>query len=422
MLDRSLSPEFKVPEDFELRHPERFSLDNGIPVFYYPTPGIDAVKIEITCRGQREKLPLEQTLLPSFTLQMLLEGTKHKSAAEIANILDFHASEISPILTFGREGLSILSTKKHIFSVLDLLIELIHSPSFPEDMLIKRKSQRKLSIQLDREKTNARAGQLFRKALFGPSHPYGFEIDSQQVDIISQEKLRFYADQLLWQGTEVFITGNITKENLNDVFDFLNQVPNKSILEGVVLPESNSLEQIYEQRENAVQSSLRLGYFSIPKNHPDFISLTVFNTILGGYFGSRLIKNIREDKGHTYGIYSGLAEIGNSNYWVISADVQKAHHRNVIHEIHHEIDRLIHEPLEMDELETVRNYQIGQMLGRFSSAFDLMDRFRAVYHSDLELSFYAEKLEFLKRFTADEVMKTGEKYFKNSPLIEVIVG
>lgn len=422
LLDRSQAPEFKIPEDFELLYPEKFSLKNGIQVFFFPTKGIDAVKIDITCLGQRDKLPLEQTLLPSFTLQMLSEGTENKTAADLANFLDFHASEISPILTFSKEGLSVLSTQKHLMPVLDLLIEMIQKPAFPVEMLDKRKSQRKLSLQLEREKTNSRAGQLFRKGLFGAAHPYGFEVGEKEVDIVTPEKIRFYNDQLLWQETEVFISGDFSMEKLDATLQYFEQIPIKPKAEGILLPEINPMEHLYENRETAVQSSIRLGYLSIPKNHPDFIPLSVFNTILGGYFGSRLIKNIREDKGHTYGIYSSLAEIGNSNYWVVSADVQKSFNRAVISEIHHEIQRLVNEPMEHEELETVRNFQIGQMLSRFSSSFDLMDRFRAVHHSDLELDFYSKKLDFLKSFSTRDILETGEKYFKNSPFIEVIVG
>ncbi|WP_297335130.1 pitrilysin family protein [Algoriphagus sp.] len=422
LLDRSQAPEFKIPEDFELRYPEKFTLSNGIHVFYFPTQGIDAVKIDITCQGQRDKLPLEQTLLPSFTLQMLSEGTTSKSSQDVANFLDFHASEISPILTFSKEGLSLLSTQKHLMAVLELMVDLIQQPSFTPEILEKRKSQRRLSIQLERERTSSRAGQLFRKGLFGATHPYGFEIGEKEVDLIDPEKIHFYRDHLLWQETEIFISGDFSSQKLRNILDFLEQIPIRTKASGIISHEFNPMEVLHENRETAVQSSIRLGYYSIPKNHPDFISLSIFNTILGGYFGSRLIKNIREDKGHTYGIFSSLAEIGNSNYWVISADVQKSFNREVISEIHREIQRLVHEPLEQEELETVRNYQIGQMLSRFSSSFDLMDRFRAVHHSGLDLDFYAKKLEFLRRFSSEDILQTGEKYFKDSPFLEVIVG
>lgn len=421
-LDRSQAPEFQIPEDFQLVQPEKFILQSGAKLYLMPTPNLDAVKIEITGKGQRANLPLSQSLLPSFTLQMMLEGCENKNSEDIANFLDFHASEISPVVSFGFEGLSLLSTKIHIFEILPILLEIIHSPTFPKEILAKRKSQRKLSIQLEREKTAARAGQLFRQALFGKTHPYGVEVDFHHVDEITQEQMEFYSKNMLWQDLEIFVTGNFDSEEWKSLTTFLEKIPNRPLAESVLIPEPASTLKIEENRPNSVQSSLRLGTFSIPKNHPDYIALTVFNTILGGYFGSRLIKNIREDKGHTYGIYSSLAEIGDSNYWLISADVQKEYTQEVIREIYHEVQQLCTVPISQDELEIVKNYQIGQMLSRFSSSFDLMDRFRAVHYSGLDLSFYEEKLDYLKNFQADDVLAIGQKYFKDKEFIEVVVG
>ncbi|MDF2157149.1 pitrilysin family protein [Algoriphagus sp. CAU 1675] len=422
ILDRSLAPEFKVPEDFVLTPPECTTLSSGAKVFHISTPNLEAIKIEVISKGQRASLPLEQTLVPSFTLQMLQEGTVSKSAEEIADFLDFHASEIGMISTFSHEGLSLLTTRKHIFKVLPLLIEIINQPAFPVEILEKRKSQRKLSIRLEMEKTASRASQLFRKTLFGPAHPYGVEIQEKHVEIIERELLETYYQNKLWQETEFFVTGNFSSEEFRNLELILENIPFRKPEASFPTPAFVTGESIIEPREKALQSSIRIGGFSIPKDHPDFIALSVFNTILGGYFGSRLIKNIREDKGHTYGIYSSLAEIGTANYWVVNADVQKVHFQEVINEVYKEIEKLCTYPLDSEEIETVRNYQIGQMLNRFSSSFELMDRFRAVYHSGMDLDFYTRKLDFLKTFTQENILKTGQVFFSNPPFTEVVVG
>ena len=150
LLDRSKAPEFKVPEDFELLPPSEFKLSNGAKLFYFPTPGLDAVKIDVLCKGQRASLPLPQTLISSFTLQMLQEGTKQKNAGELADFFDFYASEVHPILTFSQEGLGLLSTKKHLNTVIEVFVSLFTKATFPQDMLEKRQSQRKLCIKLTR--------------------------------------------------------------------------------------------------------------------------------------------------------------------------------------------------------------------------------------------------------------------------------
>ncbi|WP_296705565.1 insulinase family protein, partial [Algoriphagus sp.] len=286
----------------------------------------------------------------------------------------------------------------------------------------KRKSQKRLGQKLEKEKTSVRAGQLFRKSLFGPYHPYGIEPEESHVDEVTQEKLIFYYREMLWQNIEVFVSGNLSDFEFQLLEKHLSELPNRIESEQILIPDIITNYSSIESRENAVQSSIRMGSFSIPKSHPDFIGLTVLNTILGGYFGSRLIKNIREDKGHTYGIFSSLAEIGNSEYWVISADVQKTYYKEVISEIYHEINKLVNEPISSEELEVVRNYMIGQMLSRFSSSFDLMDRFRAVHQSGLDLSYYFNKLSYLKSFQASNLQELSETYYKDKILVEVIVG
>lgn len=421
-LDRSKAPEFRVPDDFELINPFQTTLKNGAKVFFNNTPNLDVVKIEVVGKGKKASLPLSQNLIPSFTLALLQEGLKNKRSEEIAEFFDFHASEVSPILTFSNEGLGLLTTKKNLFKVLPVFIELFTEATFPIEAIEKRKSQKRLGQKLEKEKTSSRAGQLFRKSLFGPFHPYGVEPEESHVDEVSQDRLNFYYHELLWQNIEIFVSANLSDFEFQLLEKSLSELPNRIESEQILIPDIKTNYNIIEPRENAVQSSIRMGSFSIPKSHPDFIGLTVLNTILGGYFGSRLIKNIREDKGHTYGIFSSLAEIGNSEYWVISADVQKVYYKEVISEIYHEINKLVNEPISPEELEVVRNYMIGQMLSRFSSSFDLMDRFRAVHHSGLDLSYYFNKLSYLKSFQATDLLKLSETYYKDKSLVEVVVG
>ncbi|MEB2784384.1 M16 family metallopeptidase [Algoriphagus persicinus] len=422
VLDRSKAPGFHVPEDFELLPPSEFQLSNGAKFFYIPTPGLEAVKIDVLCKGQRASLPLNQTLVSSFTLQMLLEGTKNKTAGEIAEFFDFYASEVHPILSFSHEGLGLLSTKKHLNTVLEVFISIFTEATFPIEMLEKRQSQRKLIIRLEKEKTASRASQVFRKCLFGATHPYGAEVEESHVDSVSIDQLSSYYQTMLWQELEIFLTGDFDSKELEILCHLFGQLPNRVAAAPILLPGINTLLAVAEPKEKSVQSSIRIGSWSIPKTHPDFIALTVFNTILGGYFGSRLVKNIREDKGHTYGIHSSLAEIGDSHYWMIAADVQKSFYPDVIKEIYHEIQVLTEVEIDAAELEVVRNYLIGQMLKQFSTSFDLMERFKAVYHSGMDFDYYADKLAFLKKFDAKDVLNIGQKYYSNPPFIEVIVG
>jgi predicted Zn-dependent peptidase len=420
--DRSKAPEFIIPADFELVSPQIHSLSGERKLYFIPTRDLQAVKLEAIGTSQRLSLSLKKSLVPSFTLQMLSEGTREKSEPELSEFFDFHASEVHPLIAYSHEGMSLLTTKKHLLTVLPVFSSLFDGAIFPEESLQKRKSQRKLSIKMEREKSASHASQLFRKALFGENHPFGQEITEDHVDQVSQDHLVEYYQTKLWTGTEFFLCGDLDEQELDSIKKILDQLPFQKEGLSTPLPILNPQKFILEDRPAALQSSIRIGNWSIPKTHPDFMALSVFNTVLGGYFGSRLIKNIREDKGHTYGIYSSLAEIGDFNYWVIGADVQKAYRQEVIDEIYKEIKLLATEPISPHELEVIRNYLIGQMLSRFSSSFDLLDRFRSVHHSGLDFDFFLKKLAFLRAFTAEDILEVGKKYFSNPPFTEVIVG
>ncbi len=421
-LDRSKAPEYSIPADFDLQHPEAGYTQSGLAYYFFQTPAIDAVKIEVIGKSSRQHLPIDLALVPSFTLQMIQEGILGKNDQELADFFDFHATEVGPHLSYSQEGISLLTTKKHLLAVLKVFLALFTESIFPATILEKRKNQRKLSLKIENEKSSSRASSLFRRALFGSTHIYGQEITESHIDAIHRDLLVDYYENHLWKDVEIFISGNLSPMELDQVLDLLNQIPVREKSEQQSSPAPIQSGSIHEERTAALQSSLRLGSWSIPRSNPDFQALSVFNTILGGYFGSRLVKSIREEKGHTYGISSNLAEVGDFNYWVIGADVEKKYRQLVIDETREEIKKLSTEPIPTDEIEIVRNYLIGQMLSQFSTPFDLVDRFKSVHFSGLDLSYFQQKLMFLKKFTAEDIQEIGKKYFFDQELIEVSVG
>lgn len=421
-LDRSKAPQFSLPTEFTLPAPQQFQLAGGSSVFYFSTPGIDAVKLEVIGNSSRSLLPNSHALIPSFTLQMLQEGTSKFTAQQLAELFDFHGAEVYPTLSYTQEGLSLLCIKKHLFTLLATFISLFTEATFPEENLAKRKSQRALSLKMDQEKPSSRAGQLFKKGLFGPSHPFGQEITEAHISEITPALLQAYYQDHLWKDCSLFLSGDFTPQELEQLLDTLNQLPLKQGAKKQDLPAPVATALLLEDREDAVQSSIRLGAWSIPKHHEDFPALAVFNTLLGGYFGSRLVKNIREDKGHTYGIHSSLVELDEYAYWVIAADVKKAHQEEVFEEIEKEIQILRTQLASPEEIEILKNYLIGQLFTKFSSPFDLIDQFKGVYYAGLDFSFYEKRFDYLKKFAAADLLSIGNRYFSSPDRVQVRVG
>lgn len=421
-LDRSRSPEFQIPDDISLQNPIKRTLLNGVHLYFIPTPDIDAIRLEINTDTQRSSGLMDKKLTSFFTLNMIMEGTNLLSASELDDFFDHFASEVDVSSGFENNSIALLTTKKHFSEVLPVFRSLLTEATFPEKELAKRKSQKALSITLQREKNDARASQLFRKQLFGEIHPYGLISEEHDVEIIERSDLVDYYQNSLWINPEIFLTGNVDEDELSMIAATLGSLKvdftERKFPAFYNIPKGRQ----YEDKEKSLQSTIRIGCHLIPKNHPDYQALSVFNTILGGYFGSRLIKNIREEKGHTYGIYSSIGSLKNADYWVVMADVQKQYLEEVITEIYKEINLLKTELVGIDELETVRNYMIGNFLSNFSSPFDLIGRFKSIHQAGLDHSFYKEKLNFIRKFTAQDILEIGQKYFKKNDMIEVIVG
>jgi zinc protease len=422
LLDRSLPPGFKIPEHITFPTPHKRTLRNGVPLFFIHTPEINAIRLEINADTPAVLGKEEKKLAPYFTLHMLLEGTINRSAAELDDFFDTYASEVEIISTFEHQGLSLLTTKKHFSKVLPVFRELMTEAVFPEKELAKRKSQKSLSLSILHKKSSNRASQLFRKELFGAFHPFGQISEEKDVDAIQRDDLLNFYSNDLWANPEIFLTGNVTEAELDLISQYLGNLP--TIKSHVKLSQFTNTkhQRLVEARQKSVQSSLRIGCHLIPKNHPDYFALWIFNVFLGGYFGSRLIKNIREDKGHTYGIYSSIGSLKASDYWIIMADVIKEHTEEVIEEIYKEIHKLQYEKIPLDELETVRNYLVGNLLSNFSSSFELISRFKTIHQAGLDFDFFENQLAFIKTFKPEKIQEIGIKYLQREQMVEVIVG
>ncbi|MFC4873402.1 M16 family metallopeptidase [Negadavirga shengliensis] len=391
-------------------------------MYFIPTPQIEAVKLEIIFPIDYRKLDNGQTLVPFFSLHMALEGTGDMNSEQIDDFFDYHASEVEIHTGYEKHGLELLTTTRHFSQVLPVFRSLLTEAVFPDKELNKRKSQKKLTISLQKEQTGTRANQLIRRALFGNDHPFGYIAEEDEVDRIDRDILNRYYHENFRVTPEIFVTGNLSDADLKEVEGAFGDLPYSG--EPIYGNPYQSLpdRRLTEYKPQAVQSSIRLGKTLISKSHPDYHAVTVFNTFLGGYFGSRLIKNIREEKGYTYGIHSFLGSLKSADYLLVLADVKEGHADQVIEEVYKELSVLSQEPLPPDELEIVRNYMIGHLLAQFSSPFDLMTHFKKVHHAGMDFGFYQEQLRYIKNFTLEEMMAIGQQYFRPGTFKEVVVG
>lgn len=422
MLDRSKAPAFKIPNSIQLLHPEVRLLPNGIEIHYIPTPEIQIIRMEICVNTALDDVLVEKKLIPFFTLEMLVEGTKDKGAEEIADFFDTYAAEVDTAVGFEYLHVNLTSPKKHFLTVLPVFRELLTEAVFPEQELSKKKRQKSLQLSVNRGKTSYWASQLFKREMFGEHHPFGQITLADDVDLVQREDLQRFYTGSLWNKPKIFLTGNIGEKEIEAICELLGTLPVLSRAASENNFANKPTRRIYEEKKDALQSTVRIGCHIIPKSHPDHLPFWVMNTMLGGYFGSRLSKNIREDKGHTYGIHSAVGSLGSSDYWMVAADIIKAHTEEVFVEIYREIDRLKKEPIPREELENLRNYMAGKLLSQFNSSFEMIGRYKHVHLSGLGLSYYQQQLAYILSFDESDIHEAAKKHLDPSRFVEVLVG
>src|SRR5690606_10892347 len=181
-------------------------------------------------------------------------------------------------------------------------------------------------------------------------------------------------------------------------------------------------EVVVVEKPEALQSAIRLGTTSIRRAHEDFPALQFVNTLFGGFFGSRLMRNIREEKGYTYSIGSYVGNLKYTGFFTIATEVGVASTQDTLKEIATEFDRLRSEPPQQEEVDLVRNYMQGVMLGSLESIFSHVDKFKATYFSGLTLDYYRYYSDVLKAMTPAKVQDIAIKYFDYDKLYKVVVG
>jgi zinc protease len=180
--------------------------------------------------------------------------------------------------------------------------------------------------------------------------------------------------------------------------------------------------EIFMERPDAIQSAIRMGTLSINRKHPDFAGFQVLNCLLGGYFGSRLMTNIREDKGYTYGIGSAVVSMKDAGYFFIATEVGADVCEKALTEIEKEIDRLKTDLVMEDELNLVRNYMLGSMLGSLENAFSHADKFKNIFFSGLDYAYYDQYIETVKTIDANKLRLLANQYLNTADFTKVIVG
>jgi len=385
MLDRKIAPKHAEITSFHLPSPAINTLSSGVPLFVLRGVSQQVLKIELVFSGA--KWDETKNGLSYFTAQMFEKGTATKTSFEIADYFDRHGASIEISPGFDFVSVSLFSLTKNVTKVLPLFIELVTKSVFPDDELSLQKEIFIQNLKINNEKTSYVASKLIRQHLFGNSHPYGRSIEDDDVNQLTCEDLNgfFHNHHFLIQA---FVVGSLDESLLNLLISELAVIPVSPNKKHLNVPVIQNESSEYLNRPASIQTSLRLGKRTINRSHQDYPALVLINHIFGGYFGSRLMKNIREDKGLTYGIYSSINNLKNDAFFVIAADVNRINKDVAISEIRNELTILCDKLIGNQELQNAKNHLLGGLQLEIANSFSVIEKIKTIHLYGLKENFY----------------------------------
>ena len=425
MLNRNLAPAFKTITKIDVKKANHTKLNNGIDFFSLAAGSQEITKIEFVFKAGMYQQPA--TLVASTTNVLLESGTKSFTANQLSDGIDFYGSFLELQVEQDFAIVTLFSLNKYLNESLKFIEELIKYPTFPEEEFKIHITNKKQKHAINSQKVSVVARRKFSELLFGNTHPYGIDVSDSDFERVTVFEIKdFFNNHYTYQNCTIIASGNLPKnctDTLNHFFGSSNwgHSPTKTTPVDVTINTTKQREH-FIHRDDAIQSAIRIGRVLFNKTHPDYFKFQVLNTILGGYFGSRLMANIREDKGYTYGIGSGVNNLVHGGVFYISTEVGSDVAKPAIEEIYKEIAILREKLVDPNELETVRNYVLGHFLRSVDGPFALADKFKSIWEFGLDYSFFDNYFNAVKSVTPKDIRDLANTYLKEEDLIQCVVG
>jgi predicted Zn-dependent peptidase len=406
MLNRSQAPALQAIEHIAFVQPTIISLTNGAQLIWRNGIFNETSKIELHFKAGST---IAQPIIASLCAGLLISGTPSKSARQIQKAFDALGAYYDVSITQNEAIVSIYALKDQLLAAYTVFHESLLAASFPHKELQDLISERRQKFLVQQEKVSFLAQRQFQRSFFAGS-VYAKQIQLEDYDSVSLPDIKaFHQNNYLNGLLEVFVIGDLYQSEIQQL--------EKLLLTFKGAPRGNEnfmwqneLGAVHVEQEGALQSAVRIGRPLFNKTHPDFCDFSILNTILGDYFGSRLMSNIREDKGYTYGIGSYLVEHQDYGYFVIGTEVGVQTRTATFEEIQNEFERLKNELVPAEELDLVKNYMLGQLLKSADGPYAMLDLFSNVHHYGLTLEFYDHLIERIRHITPQRIQELAKRY------------
>ncbi|WP_192823064.1 pitrilysin family protein [Rufibacter sp. LB8] len=423
IINRLVPPLINAPSVVEGIEPTLLQTGSGAKVHVYQNTVQPVVRVEFVFKAGKWYQP--KAAVASLTAKMLKEGTATHTAKGIADFIDFYGASLEVTHGFDRSTVTLYCLSKYLPALLPLAFELILSPSFPEEEFELTKKRIAQSLTVDKQKNSYIATEHFTTTIYGKGHPYATFISEEEIEKVCLQDVKdFHKSSYSFSEAEVFICGDIGSGDLELILKKLevDSFPFSAAPYSSPFKSESNPAYLKVSSSNQMQAAVRVGKVSISPQSEYYSALFFLNHVLGGYFGSRLMTNIREDKGFTYGIHSSISAKEHSTLFSIGTDIKGDKIEETLKEIEAELQQLIEASLTEEELETVKKHILGKFLNDQSTVFDKMDR----YKQNILLGLPSDSLTILSRnieeMSIDELSKVAANYLKPDSMYRIVVG
>lgn len=419
MINRSEAPALSTIESIDFVAPKIHRINDMVNLLHMDEVANETSRFDLyfdagKIRGEKS--------IASFVSGLLMSGTHEKSAIQIQEEINALGGFIETGISAESSVISMYCLNENLLALFEIITDAITHVSFDAQEVKDFISDRKQKLQINREKVSFLAQANFQKELFASDAKYAQVLEDDHFDALTVENLKSFHKDFYLQGLErVVVVGDLPSSQIARI---CNMAKIMAFTQKPIFAESlqNKAGRIEVFKKDAIQSAIRVGRTLFNKNHEDFQDILILNTILGDFFGSRLMANIREDKGYTYGIGSMIAELQNTGYFLIATEVGADVREKAIDEIKFEIERLQNELVTEGELELVRNYMRGQLLKSADGPYAMVDLYLSAMLQGKDLEFYNEALHSINSITAERLQELAKKHLDWNDLTIVTAG
>lgn len=394
--------------------------DNGVKIYLLSTDDFEVVRFTFVFRAGTSMQ--HKPFAASATANMLGEGSATMTAQQIADELDFYGSYFDVNIDRDYTYISFCSLSKFFEPTADVAEQIILHPVFPDKELTIYCSKRKQSLAIERRKVDVQSRELFAEALFGESHPYGISAAESHYDNIRRDDLVALYNELYTADNCFMVCSGRIDDTVMKRMTSMASALRRGSTPHVEFPVPTPTKRLRRDIPEALQSSLRIGRLLFERTHPDFVGMQVVAATLGGYFGSRLMYNLREQHGYTYGVMAAMVNFQREGYFAIATQVARKQRDEALEQIYFEIERLRTEPVSVEELQMVKNVMTGEILRILDGPFGIADVTIENIMCGMDNSITERNVEQIAAITPDDILHLAQKYLAREDLIEVAVG